>query len=313
MGRRTFLKQLAVLAASAALPSWACKTSEPPTIQSGNRTFLIKDQILTQEKGSPINKIGIIADPHGHGDNMLWAVKQLEAEDVDAYLLLGDLSHMFGDSQGERDDIPELTNVIQPVTSTGKLVLGMPGNHENSNVYTRYTEDYKHDMSKNIISMETIPVADLEGITIIGFGGLSNPGFCNPKGFLRTRKDFEKLQALAKKYQKDKPLLLATHEPNKYQTMNGLDVLKFRKGENVGQQYFNMISGALKANRASGHIHESPNVITPDEQIVKPKEKIDVLHMNPGAVFDYAWGTRPSVGVIEVCGDNKLSGYLIQR
>src|SRR3989338_857044 len=241
MNRRKFLETLAksALALSVGptlLSLVGCKEEKknvPLEIAIDGKNYFVSNGVINQKEGSAGSvRLGILADIHAHSGNTRFFAEQIVKERVDAFLLAGDLSWSFGDYEGSKDDFNEIISVVEPVAQTGKLVLTYPGNHEQKVTYSRAL---KHLTScyNNVIDMEKIAVADLNGLTIVGLGGNDDVRFNVPEGYLRSKADFSRLGELAKQYQKDKPLLIATHIPQRYSTQRGLDVIENGK-MNVG-------------------------------------------------------------------------------
>jgi Icc-related predicted phosphoesterase len=320
MNRRDFLKllgggALVIGAASVGIPLLSRKgdSDTPRTINLNGIEYQIQDGIISQAtRGDGQIKLGVMADLHAHQQNSQFFANQLNQEGVDVYFLAGDLSHSFGDYEGAKDDFNEILGVVEPVAATGKLVLAVPGNHEQTRAYSKALEHLTSKYS-NVVDMDKVPVADLDDLTIVALGGNANPRFCVPGGYLRSREDFEKIGELAKQYQGDKPLLVATHIPQKYRTKRGLDVID-RGGVNVGGADLARVRKAIGSNFAvSGHIHEAYGLITPDEQPVKQGELSDRLDFNPGAVYDHVGrNLRPAAGILEF-KEGKARAYILNK
>lgn len=323
MNRREFLENLAkgVLAIGVA-PSLVslvgCSKKEdttPRDISISGKNYTVSNGVISQTSDDKEKrlKLGVLADTHSHSENTKYFTEQLVREGANAFLLAGDLSWSFGDYEGSRDDYNEIISVVEPVAQTGKLTLVYPGNHEQRKAYSDALETLTRDYS-NVVDMERVAVADLSGATIVGLGGNDNPRFNVPEGYLRNKSDFDKLGELAREYQGDKPLLIATHIPKKYSTQNGLDVVENGK-MNVGGINLARIRKMLNSKfGVSGHIHEAYGIITPDEQPVKNGELIDELDFNPGAVFDHLKRPylKPAAGLLEF-RDNKARVYILTR
>lgn len=283
--------------------------TEPKTIEVNGIKYQIQNGVISQEvKGDNKLKLGVMADLHAHTDNTKYFVKQLEQEGVEVYILPGDLSHSFGDSQRDSDDHKEIISVVEPIAETKKLVLAMPGNHEKREIYNSAMKDLA-SRYQNVVDMEKVPVAELDDLTIVAMGGNANPRFCIPDGFLRDEYNFNRLRQLVKEYQDNKPLLVATHAPRTYRTSRGLDVID--SGRNVG------LFEPFKTHRVSAHIHEAYGIITPDERSVKQGELAELIEFNPGAVYDHCHASRsrklkPAAGMMEFEG-TKARAYIINR
>jgi len=320
MNRREFLGWLgkgALVAGAAAygIPLTGCskKSDFPRKINLNGIEYQIQDGVISQAtRGNGQIKLGVMADLHAHQQNSQFFANQLKQEGVDVYFLAGDLSHSFGDYDGAKDDYDEILSVVEPVAATGKLVLAVPGNHEQRKAYGKALEHLTSKYS-NIVDMQKIPVADLDDLTIVALGGNDNPQFNVPEGYLLSGEDFERIGELAKKYQKDKPLLVATHVPQRYHTKQGLDVVD-RGGMNVGAVDLTRVRRAIGSKFAvSGHIHEAYGLITPDEQPVKQGELSDRLDFNPGAVYDYVGrNLKPAAGILEF-KEGKARAYILNR
>lgn len=321
MDRREFLAWLGrgALVVGAAASGISCKNdkpkvkSSPKAITLNGVTYQIQDGVVSQAtKGDGQLKLGVMVDLHAHSGNSQYFADQLSQEGVEVYFLGGDLSHSFGDYQGAKDDFKEIIGVVEPIADKGKLVLAVPGNHEQKEAYSKALA---HLSSKydNVVDMERFPVADLDDLTIVALGGNANSRFCVPQGYLRSDSDFERLEELARKYQGDKPLLVATHIPKRYKTNRGLDVVS-RGGMNVGGVALARVRGAIGSKFAvSGHIHEAHGMITPDEQPVTAGELSDRIDFNPGAVYDHTkQGLKPAAGILEFKGD-KARAYVLNR
>jgi len=149
MERRTFLELLTkgYLGASIfGLTSCSKKQAESVspkrvlnrTINLEGVTYQIQDGVLSQAtKGDDQIKLGIMADLHAHQKNSQYFAEQLNQENVETYLLLGDLSHSFGDYEGAKDDVKEIISVTEPIADTGKLVLATNGNHEKRKLWEK--------------------------------------------------------------------------------------------------------------------------------------------------------------------------------
>ena len=321
MNRRKFLKSLvnlALVGTFSSLTSCSKEKDETPKInptrkiKSGDNIYSIQNGVLTQNGSNNSIKLGILADTHAHKENTEYFTNELEKEKVDVYILPGDLSHSFGDYEGAKDDYNEIKDVLTPVAETGKPVFVYSGNHEQRKTYRKALDDLTLQYN-NIIDMQIVPVADLNGLTIVGLGGNDNPRFNVPEGFLLNASDFERLGELAEAYQKDKPLLIATHIPQKYSTQRGIDIIE--NGQNVGSSDLRTIRKSLNSRFGlSGHIHEAYGLITPDEQPVKQGELSDELDFNPGAVYDHLRrpNLKPAAGILEF-RDNKARAYIINR
>jgi|GEM_PF-5495943 len=272
----------------------------PKKINVKGVEYQISEGVISQAtKGDRKIKLGVMCDLHAHRENTQYLVNQLEKRKVDAYFLAGDLSCSFGDYEGAKDDYNEILDVARPVAETGKLVLTIPGNHEQRRTYTRALDDLASKYP-NVVDMQRNPVADLDDLTIIALGGNDNPRFNVPEGFLLTENDFVKLGNLARQYQKDRPLLVATHVPQKYDTQTGLDVIDGRM--NVGSQFLRSVRKSIGSKFAiSGHIHESSGMINDNEEKVQHGEFYDSLDFNPGAVYDHLERKTcmPSAGILE--------------
>jgi hypothetical protein len=207
--------------------------------------------------------------------------------------------------------------VLSQITrGDGQIKLGvmsdLHGNHEQTKTYSKALKDLTSKYP-NVVDMEKVPVADIDDLTIVALGGNDNPRFNVPEGYLLNREDFERLGELAKQYQSDKPLLVATHVPQKYQTKRGLDVID-RGGINVGSEDLARVREAIGSNFAvSGHIHEAYGIITSDEQPVRQGELSDRLDFNPGPVYDHLRrGLSPAAGIIEF-KDGNARAYILNR
>ena len=321
MDRRKFLRWLGKgavaleLVAQGISPTGCTKKEDhPKTITLNGIEYQVQDGIISQAtKGKGQIKLGIMADTHAHHEHSQYFAEQLRKENAEAYLLAGDLSHSFGDYEGADDDFSEILGVVEPVAAQGKLVLVYPGNHEQRRGYTEALENLTSRYT-NVIDMDKVPVADLDDVTIVALGGDDNPRFTVPEGYLRKKEDFEKLGELARQYQRIKPLLIATHIPQRYSTRNGLDVID-RGGRNVGGTYLAQVKSALGSRfSVSGHIHEAFGIITPDEQPIKQGELSDRLNFNPGAVYDHLQrpNLRPAAGILEFVGNNARA-YILNR
>jgi len=290
------------------------KEDYPKTITLNGIEYQIQDGIISQAtKGNGQIKLGVMADTHAHHENSQHFAEQLKKEGAEVYLLAGDLSHSFGDYEGAEDDFSEILGVVEPVAAQGKLVLVYPGNHEQRKGYTKALKNLT-SRYPNVIDMDNVPVADLDDVTIVALGGDDNPRFTVPEGYLRKKEDFERLGEIARQYQKDKPLLIATHIPRRYSTKQGLDVID-RGGRNVGGVDLYRIRSALSSKfGVSGHIHEAFGVITPEEQPIKQGELSDRLDFNPGAVYDHLErpNLRPAAGILEFVGNNARA-YILNR
>lgn len=272
-------------------------------------------RVLRQEGiGDGKIKLGIMSDLHAHKENSKYFADKLNQEGVEAFLLLGDLSLSFGDYEGAKDDYNEIIEVVEPVASTGKMVLAIPGNHEQRKTYSKALE-YLASKYENVIDMQKVPVAVLDDLTIIAVGGNDNPRFNVPKGYLLTQEDFVSFLALIKQYQSDKPLLIATHIPQKYKTERGLD-FSTRNNENVGSVYLANVRQIINSKFAvSGHIHEAFGIVNPVTEEIIPQGKLsDKLDFNPGAVYDYvaSRNLKPSAGILEFVG-NKARAYILNK
>ena len=320
MDRRNFLKwlgggALVVGAASVGIPLFNQKdnSDSPKTINLNGVEYQVQDGVVSQAtRGDGQLKLGIMVDLHAHSGNSRYFADQLNQEGVEVYFLGGDLSHSFGDYQGAEDDFNEIISVVEPIADKGKLVLAVPGNHEKQGAYSRALE-HLSSRYDNVIDMERVPVADLDDLTIVALGGNANSRFCVPNGYLRSDSDFERLGELARQYQGDKPLLVATHIPKRYGTSRGLDVVS-RGDMNVGGVALARVRDAIGSKFAvSGHIHEAHGMITPDEQPVTPGELSDRIDFNPGAVYDHTnQGLQPAAGILEFKGD-KAKAYVLNR
>jgi Icc-related predicted phosphoesterase len=320
MNRRHFLNLLGkrILAGgsiASGIPLIGCseKSNTSRLLDLNGIEYKIKDGVISQTtKEAGQIKIGVMADLHAHKKNSEFFANQLDQECVDVYFLAGDLSHSLGDYEGAKDDFNEIISVVEPVAATGKLVLAVPGNHEQTQTYASALE---HLTSKypNVVDMNTVPVADLDGLTIVALGGSVNPRFCVQKGYLRSREDFEELGALVKQYQGDKPLLVATHIPQKYSTKRGLDVID-HGGSNVGGEELARVRRAMDSKfGVSGHIHEAYGLITPDEEPVNEGEFTDRLDFNPGAVYDHVCrNLKPAAGILEF-KKNMARAYILHK
>lgn len=319
MDRREFLKLLGKLAfvtgaAASGLPIGCSKRSEyPKTIKLDGIEYKIHDGIISQAtRGDSQIKLGIMADLHAHHENSRYFADQLYQEGVDAYFLAGDLSHSFGDPKGTRDDYKEILSVVEPVAARGKLVLVIPGNHEQKTDYDKALE-YLASQYPNVVDMNRFPVADLEGLTIVALGGNVNPRFCIPGGYLRSEEDFERLGELAKQHQGDKPLLVATHIPKRYNnTKRGLDVIS--GGIHVGGEYLERVRRSIGLGfGVSGHIHEAYGIVTPEGEPVRQGTWSDRLDLNPGAVYDHLGRPlKPAAGILEF-KEGKARAYILNR
>ena len=320
MTRRKFLGwmgrgALTIGATTSGLSLIGCnkKSNSTKIINLNGVEYQIQDGIINQAtRGNGQIKLGVMADLHAHQGNSQYFANQLNQEGVDIFFLAGDLSHSFGDYKGAKDDFNEILCVVEPVAATGKLVLAVPGNHEQKKRWKK-ASNYLSKNYSNFIDMNKIPVADLDDLTIIALGGNANPQFCVPDGYLRNRDDFERLSELAEQYQSDKPLLIATHIPQKYKTRRGLDVSD-RGGVNVGGEDLATIRKAIGSKFAiSGHIHEAYGIITPDEQPIKQGELSDRLDFNPGAVYDHVGrNLKPAAGILEF-KESKAKAYILNR
>jgi Icc-related predicted phosphoesterase len=320
MDRREFLKWLGkgalVLGATASglsLNGCSKKTDSPRTVNINGLEYKVKDGVISQAtRGNGQIKLGVMMDLHAHKANSQYFAEQLNKEGVNVYFLGGDLSHSFGDYGGAKDDYGEIMSVVEPIADTGKLVLVTNGNHEQRKTYRKALDDLTSKYV-NVIDLENVPVADLDGLTIVALGGNDNPKFNVPEGYLRTREDFERLGELTKQYQGDKSLLIATHIPQKYGTRRGLDVVD--SGTNVGGVDLARVRKAIGSKfGVSGHIHEAYGIITPDEQPIKPGEYSDRLDFNPGAVWDHLQrpNLRPAAGILEF-NDGKARAHIVNR
>ena len=317
--RREFLKwlgrgALVVGATASGLPLTGCsdkKNNSFKTINVNGINYQIKDGVISQAtRGDGQIKVGVMVDLHAHQKNSQYFANQLNQEGVEVYFLGGDLSHSFGDYEGSKDDYNEIISVVEPVADTGKLVLVTNGNHEQRKTYKKALDDLTSKYN-NVIDLEKVPVVDLDDLTIVALGGNANQRFCVPDGYLRSREEFEKLGELAKQYQSDKPLLIATHIPQRYSTKRGLDVVD-RGRMNVGGADLARVRKAIDSRfGVNGHIHEAYGIITPDEQPVKQGELSDRLDFNPGAVYDHVGrNLKPAAGILEFQGNKARANIL---
>jgi len=289
------------------------KTNNSKILRINGIEYQVSDGVISEKNLSRESlKIGLLMDPHGHKGNSKYFADQLTKENVDLYIVGGDLPHSFGDKEGLSDNYREMSDVLEAVGSKGKLTLVYPGNHETEKGYKKVLRDInsKYD---NVIDMEEIPVADLEGLTIVGFGGIVNPNFCVPEGYLRNENDFHLLRESIKKHQRDKPFLLATHVPKRYSGKSGLDVID--SGQNVGSSDLGKLRELIDSRFAvSGHIHEAYGIISPNGEPIKEGELSDRLDFNPGAVYDHLKrpNLKPAAGIIEFKGD-KARAYVLNR
>jgi len=311
--RRDFLQLIASTVIGGALSNCGKEVNSERTIDIDGIEYLVKEGVVSQStKGDGQIKLGVMVDLHAHQGNSEYFADQLNKEGVDLFLVPGDLSHSFGDYEGAKDDYKEIISVVEPIADTGKLVLVTNGNHEQRDTYGRAIQALTSEYS-NVVNLEESPVVDLDDLTIVALGGNVNPRFCVPDGFLRSDGEFEKLGDLAREYQDDKPLLVATHIPQKYNTSNGLDVID--NGSNVGGVALARMRRAIDSKFAvSGHIHEAFGLITPDEKIVKQGEFSDRLDFNPGAVYDHLRrpNLRPSAGILEF-KDGNARAYILNK
>jgi Icc-related predicted phosphoesterase len=321
MDRREFLQWLGkgALVAGAtslglSLNGCSKKPDSPKTINVNRLEYQIKEGVISQAtRGKGQLKLGVMVDLHAHQKNSQYFAEQLNKEGVNVYFLGGDLSWSFGDYEGAKNDYGEIISVVEPVADTGKLVLVTNGNHEQRKTYRKALDDLTSKYA-NVIDLENVPVADLDGLTIVALGGNDNPRFNVPEGYLRTKEDFERLGELAKQHLSDKPLLIATHIPQKYSTKRGLDVVD-SGGMNVGGVDLAIVRKAIGSKfGVSGHIHEAYGIITPDEQPIKSGELSDRLDFNPGAVWDHLQrpNLRPAAGILEF-KDGKARAYILNR
>jgi Icc-related predicted phosphoesterase len=281
-------------------------------IVANNKEYILQNGVLSQaSKGDGRIKLGLMADLHAHKKNSQYFANQLDKKDVEIYLLLGDLSHSFGDYQGAKDDFDEIISVVEPVAKTGKIVLTIPGNHEQRPKYSRALEHLTLKY-KNVVDMQKTPVAQLDDLTIIALGGNNDPRFNVPNGYLLKKQDFEKTLELCKNYKNDKPLLIASHIPKKYSTQNGLDVI--HNGMNVGSDYLAKVRSLIDSNFAvSGHIHEAQGIITPNEKSIKQGELSDKLDFNPGPIYDHLEREiKSSAGILEFI-ENQARAYIVNK
>lgn len=305
--RRDFLKTLAKFAVASAIPNMilpltGCGYKPREKINVRGTNYLIKNGVLTQDNNKKDEmRLAILADCHAQGSKVKYFIPILESQKVDAHLIAGDLSWSFGDYEGARNDYSEIIDVIEPVASTGNLVLVYPGNHEQTKTY-RAALDTLMRKYENVVDMESVPVADLGGLTIAGLGGNDNPRFNVSDGFLRTSQEFQKLAEMARDYQKEKPLLIATHVPKKYSSAKGLDVID--SGRNVGSDYLAGVRKTMGSKFAvSGHIHEAFGIVTPEGNPLASGEFSESLDFNPGAVWDHLGRPlKPAAGILEFKG-----------
>lgn len=307
--RRDFLKAIGAGVVGTAMLGF----DSQKVIKIGDK-YEVRNGIVSQisQKTGRI-KVGVMTDLHAHWENAQYFAKKLNRENVDVFLLCGDSSHSFGDSAGNLDDFSEILSVIEPVANTGKLVLDCPGNHEQTE--TRKSA-LKHLMSNydNVVDMEKIPVADLDGLTIVALGGNVNPNFCVNKGYLRREEDFERLGELAKYHQTDKPLLIATHVPPLYKTDRGLDLIEDKR-KHVGSEWLAKMRKAIDSKfHVFGHIHEYPGLLTENEEPIGQGEWVSHLDFKPGAVYDYLkrYSLESSAGIMEFEG-NKARAWILNK
>jgi len=321
MDRREFLQwfgkgALVTVATASGLSLNGCskKPDSLRTIKINGLEYQIKNGVISQAtRGNGQMKLGVMMDLHAHKENSQYFTNQLNREGIDVYFLGGDLSHSFGDYEGAKDDYGEIMSVVEPAADAGKLVLVTNGNHEQRKTYRKALDDLTSKYT-NVIDLEKVPVTDLDGLTIVALGGNDNPRFNVPEGYLRTKEDFEKLGELAKQYQNDKPLLIATHIPQKYDTKRGLDVVD-SGGMNVGGVDLARVRKAIGSRfGVSGHIHEAYGIITPDEQPIRQGELSEKLDFNPGAVYDHLQrpNLRPAAGILEF-KEGKARAYILNR
>ena len=307
INRRDFCKLL-VGGFAGAMPLIGCQKN-----RYGEKTSGITQPEVSvyrqKTKGDGRIKLGVMSDLHAHTGNAQFFAEQLKKEGVEAFLLTGDISHSFGDYEGAKNDLEEIMSVVGPVADTGKLVLVIPGNHEQQAAYSKGLE-YLTSKFPNVIDMEKTPLAVLDDLTIIALGGNDDPKFTVPQGYLKSVEDFERIKELARTSIRAKPLLVATHIPKKYSTKRGLDVIG--NGTHVGSETLRTIREMIGSGFAvSGHIHESFGVITPDEQPLRQGELSEKLDFNPGAVFDHLKrGLRPAAGILEFIGKKARASIL---
>jgi Icc-related predicted phosphoesterase len=322
MDRRQFLKSIALQVGTygllaTELGTLGCTDSKPKEIVTSNSSYQIKDGVLTQSiQDKEHISIGIFADIHGNRKNSQFFADKIN-DISDIFFLAGDLlNSRLRDSVSGYE---EIIKSVEPIAQKNKLVLVIPGNHEKKIDYKNALEDLTSHYA-NVVDMNTIPVADLDSLTIVGLGGNANQMFCVRNGYLRTKEDFFELGELVKKYQTDKPLLVATHMPKLYETSKGLDVID--SGINVGGHYLAEVRNALNSKFAvSGHIHEAFGLIDSNERTVKQGEYSDSLDFNPGAVYDHYKKPRfeehkkvlkPAAGVMEF-KNNKARAYIVNK
>jgi Icc-related predicted phosphoesterase len=257
-------------------------------------------------------RLGVMTDLHGHTENSQYFADQLLKENVDAYFLGGDLSNLVNKGKNLSSNTNNIFDVVEPVAQTGKLVLVVPGNHETHAEYDNALKSLSFKYS-NVIDMQKKPVVDLNGLTILGLGGNDDYRFTVSKGYLLEEKDFYEIKQLGEKYQNEKPLLIASHVPRKYHTLNGLDVIANGK-VNVGSANLKGLRELLDLRfSVSGHIHEAYGIIGQDEQVLRQGEFSDRLDFNPGAVHDYTGkNLKSSAGIVEFKG-NIARAYIINR
>lgn len=317
--RREFVKSIVgdgakLYLALAGLPLISACGSKEETLNVNGNVYQIQGGVLDQKNTRrPKIKIGVMSDLHANKENSQYFADQLDKEGAEVYLLTGDLSHSFGDYDGAKDDFNEILDVVEPVAVKGKLVLVMPGNHEQKRTYKKALKKLASKYP-NVVDMEETPVADLNGLTIVGLGGNANRRFCVPDGYLRNTSDFGEIKELAQEYRSGpKPLLIATHIPKRYSTERGLDVIS-KWGKHVGGTALGNVRNLIDSRFAvSGHIHEAPGIITPDEQPIKEGELSDKLDFNPGAVYDHTGqGLRPAAGMLEFIED-KARAYILKK
>jgi len=218
--------------------------------------------------------VGVACDLHGNGTAAAALAARFKDAGVDIVLVCGDICDHYRDPG---PDDAEMERVLTPFLTTSMLVLTIPGNHEQMQVYDAVLTRMMK-ANPNLVDMVRVPVARLDDVSIVALGGYHDQRFIPATG--RLIGDEEYGSAVRRAKDLPVPRLLLTHGPPRSVREGGID--QITDGAHVGDQRLNEVfeQGGFTLH-VFGHIHEAGGrAETPGGEEVPPDTPVAQLLLN---------------------------------
>jgi Icc-related predicted phosphoesterase len=254
-----------------------------------------------------VTRLGIVSDIHGNVCALQGFLDEFNKREVDGVVVLGDLVRIAYDD--ERKTYGEMREVLRPIIETGKQVLAIPGNYEPKNVYEKIVKEFSQEFD-NFYDLENNPAKKVGDVSIVGVGGVYNKYITCKGGFVAGVKEYDRFEDKIRDCVGEDVVLVASHEPKRYKTKEGLDYLN---GRNVGSKDLARVCENYSVLLSvSGHLHDNKGIVDSDSgEKIEEGSYSDGLDFSVGAVCgSLIPELKPSAGVLEFCCESARVYFL---